>query len=333
MTRPTRLGHRVRRERASRGLTQVQMAESLGISPSYLNLIEHDRRPLTISVLLKLAQVYSLDLQTLAADDDGRLLQELLEVFGDSLFDRSAVKRLDVEGLVDVAPEAGRAVVSLYRAYRASIEDRNVLAEQMAGEGVTPGLAEPPRLPSEEVSDFLQDNRNHFPDIEAAADQLRQEVGEGGKPLDQALVEHLKTRHDVEVVVVSADKGGSFVRRFEPETRRLTLSEVLPPRSRHFQLAHQIALLALRPTLEAHISRVASSSWRRGLKRRCRSAANARAASLKTALASVGRGPSTWTPERPAAGAARVSASGAVIGGGSCRWRASKGLLERCVKY
>ena len=38
------------------GLSQAQMAEQLGISPSYLNLIEHNQRPVTLTLLLKLGQ-------------------------------------------------------------------------------------------------------------------------------------------------------------------------------------------------------------------------------------------------------------------------------------
>ncbi len=41
-------GPRIRRLRNARGLTQTAMAEGLGISPSYLNLIERNQRPLTV---------------------------------------------------------------------------------------------------------------------------------------------------------------------------------------------------------------------------------------------------------------------------------------------
>ncbi len=48
-------GPRVRRVRNGLGLTQTAMAEALSISPSYLNLIERNQRPLTVQLLLKLA--------------------------------------------------------------------------------------------------------------------------------------------------------------------------------------------------------------------------------------------------------------------------------------
>ena len=39
MARKAILGSRIRRLRRDKGLTQVQLAEQVGISPSYLNLI------------------------------------------------------------------------------------------------------------------------------------------------------------------------------------------------------------------------------------------------------------------------------------------------------
>ena len=55
------VGPRIRRIRNSKGLTQTAMAEALGISPSYLNLIERNQRPLTVQLILKLASVYKID--------------------------------------------------------------------------------------------------------------------------------------------------------------------------------------------------------------------------------------------------------------------------------
>ena len=55
MSDRAQLGSKVRRLRQAHGLTQVDMAKRLGISPSYLNLIEHNQRPLTRSLLMKLA--------------------------------------------------------------------------------------------------------------------------------------------------------------------------------------------------------------------------------------------------------------------------------------
>jgi predicted transcriptional regulator/transcriptional regulator with XRE-family HTH domain len=254
MARRQRLGHRVRKERLGRGLTQARMAEGLGISPSYLNLLEHDKRPLTVPLLLKLAQTFGMDLQSLAEDDETSLVQDLTEVFGDNLFEHNAPAPSAVEDVVDASPEVSRAMVALYRAYRASISDRTVLVEQLASTGWGDGFLEPPRLPSEEVSDLLQDCQNHFPELESAADQLRREADGRGESLDRGLMMHLSEKHGVDVAIIPADEAGPTVRRFDAKRGRLVLSEVLPPRSRSFQLAHQIALIEHRPVLDGYLA-------------------------------------------------------------------------------
>ena len=67
--RKVMVGPRVRRMRLERGLTQKKMAEELGISTSYLNLIERNQRPVTVQLLLKLGQSYDIDLQRFAVDN------------------------------------------------------------------------------------------------------------------------------------------------------------------------------------------------------------------------------------------------------------------------
>ena len=68
-SRPLYLGPRLKRIRRELGLTQQAMAEELGISPSYIALIERNQRPLTADLLLRLARAYKLDMADLAADE------------------------------------------------------------------------------------------------------------------------------------------------------------------------------------------------------------------------------------------------------------------------
>ena len=63
------VGHKLRRFRKSIGLSQTAMAEALAISPSYLNLLEHNQRPLTVGLLLRLGNSFDIDLKDFAEDD------------------------------------------------------------------------------------------------------------------------------------------------------------------------------------------------------------------------------------------------------------------------
>jgi transcriptional regulator with XRE-family HTH domain len=129
MAEKPRLGNKVRKLRLRHGLTQVDLADQLGISASYLNLIEHNQRPVTVPLLLKLGQLFEINLQDFAEGDRAHLLADLTEVFGDALFEGHEVKPADLQELVATSTVISRAVVALYRGYRRAQEDANALAE------------------------------------------------------------------------------------------------------------------------------------------------------------------------------------------------------------
>src|SRR5206468_402279 len=111
------IGPRVRRIRRQLGLSQTQMADELGVSPSYVNLIERNQRPVTAQILLKMAEAYDVDLRDLAAADKDRFFAELNEVFSDSLFRQMELPKQELRDLVELCPDAANAVQRLYRAY------------------------------------------------------------------------------------------------------------------------------------------------------------------------------------------------------------------------
>ena len=67
-------GHAVRRLRRQLMLTQATMAEALGVSPSYLNLVERNQRPVSATLLLRMAETYDFDPRKLAASEPGEPL-------------------------------------------------------------------------------------------------------------------------------------------------------------------------------------------------------------------------------------------------------------------
>src|SRR5512135_1024395 len=111
------LGARMKRLRRDLGHTQTRMAEDLGVSPSYLNLLERNQRPVTAQVLLRLAEAYDLDLKTLSSDPDAAGGTGLAEVFSDQMFRDLSVARHEVSEVAESAPGVSEAIVRLYRAY------------------------------------------------------------------------------------------------------------------------------------------------------------------------------------------------------------------------
>ncbi len=132
MARKALLGNKVRRLRRDHELSQIELARRLGISASYLNLIEHNQRPLTLPLLLKLAEQFEIELQNFSQDGEARLYAEMSELFGDPLFQDAALGRDDLNELVDQAPSVCRAVVTLYRAYRNARDDLQSLSERLS---------------------------------------------------------------------------------------------------------------------------------------------------------------------------------------------------------
>jgi predicted transcriptional regulator/DNA-binding XRE family transcriptional regulator len=216
-----RLGTKVRALRRKEQLTQTQLAAKLEISPSYLNLIEHNQRPLPAHLLVRLAQAFRVDLTTFADDSHARVAADLQEVFADPLLEEHGVTTNDVRELAE-SPAAARAILSLFQAYKSSAQSMRDLASQLYDGRAFHGL-DPAHLPSEEASDVIQENLNYFPELE--------------------MVMHLRAKHGIEVVLTPAHRDRGMIRRFDPDTRTLHLSEVLPPWSRQFQVAHQLGLI------------------------------------------------------------------------------------------
>jgi predicted transcriptional regulator/DNA-binding XRE family transcriptional regulator len=242
MTERLHLGSKIRAKRRTQHLTQAELARRLGISPSYLNLIEHNRRTFRADLLVKLAEILPLDLRSLSADSEGRIITELLEVFGDSLFDNLEVITQDVKELAVSYPTVAHAIVRLYEAFRRARESTHELAETLSQDAAEEGslLA---RFPSEEVSDLIQRHMNYFPELEEGAQSLIREARLDSDSLFAGLVQYLGGSHGIEVRVLEASTMQLAVRHYDAEKRILSLSEILRRGSRNFQLAYQVGLL------------------------------------------------------------------------------------------
>lgn len=158
-----RLGAKVRALRRRESLSQVQMAERLGISPSYLNLIESNRRPLPAALLIKLAQGFGINLPSFGGEEDGRVISDLLEAFSDPAFDTYQLASTDLRDLAINHPQVARAVLALYRSYKTQRVASDELASRLDGE--EQGNIERSQLPTEEVNDLIQAHRNYFPEL------------------------------------------------------------------------------------------------------------------------------------------------------------------------
>lgn len=215
------------------------MADGLGISASYLNLVERDQRPLTAQLILKLAQTYDVNLRSLSDNDSTQVISDLREVFADPLLNENRMSAADLVDLATNTPATAHAVVTLYRAYRDLVERSAGMAERLAG-----GATRPADLtaPVEEVRDFSVANKNYFAELEDAAAALWESDLAKADDLTSGLRRHLRAL-GVTVRVMPTEFMERLLRRFDRHSSRLFLSEVLSPAAQRFQMAYQIALL------------------------------------------------------------------------------------------
>lgn len=235
-------GPRIRRIRTARKLTQSRMAEELGISASYLNLIERNQRPLTVQILLKLASTYSIDLDELQGTGEANLVGQLKEVFSDPLLAAEVPDRAELIELTDSAPNAAAAMIKLYRGYRESLERLSGLSSMMAKDG-TAAVLDGARLPVDEMRQAFEQMPQYVPAIERAAASLLDEfdLSDG---LLTALRRWLAQKHGVTVQVMPVEAMPDWRRRFDRHSSRLMISERLSPADQLQEVAVEVALLA-----------------------------------------------------------------------------------------
>jgi transcriptional regulator with XRE-family HTH domain len=250
-------GKKIRTLRQNAGWTQAGLAERLGVSTSYLNLIENDRRPLTTDLLLKLAECFKLDLRYFSGDTDAHLVADLTEVFGDAVFEDHPLKAREVADFVGQAPEVARAVLHLHQAYIHARTSAEALGQRVLDHQDALDTVERARLSSEQVSDMLHRFGNYFPELEAAAESLWRDAGLQANDLYASLVRYVEREYRVTVQVMPIQQMRGAVRRFDPTRRELLLSEALSGGSRTFQLAVQIGLLRCRDV----ITEILTDGW------------------------------------------------------------------------
>jgi predicted transcriptional regulator/transcriptional regulator with XRE-family HTH domain len=256
-----RLGAKIRALRRKEGLTQAALARKLDVSVSYLNLIENDRRPLPAPLLIRIAQLFNLNLHAFATDEDTLLLQDMLEAMADPVFGDIRLTNHELREFCVQTPNAAQAFLSLYRNYAGVRDSLGHLAARMteAPEG-SDRSGRALAIPSEEVSDLFMRHQNYFPALEEAAEDLMRRAamtGPGAFGAFAAITRYAERELKVRVRFVPGGVGGEadgaatgggesddVMRRFDPDTRVLELSELLSPEDRKFQLAHQVGLLS-----------------------------------------------------------------------------------------
>jgi XRE family transcriptional regulator, fatty acid utilization regulator len=217
-------GQAVRRIRRANGLTQTAMAEALVVSPSYLNLIERNQRPLTAAILLRLAQAFDFDARTLTGAAPGGGVEALKRRLSDPLFADLNLDRLQLEDWIAAAPDAAEAFARAF--------------DRMAG-GAPAGEGDAIAAVRAEIERW----RNHFADLDVAAEELADELRLGSGDLYSAIAERLRVKHQLSIRILPVDVMQDRLKRLDLHARQLQLSELLDSASRTFAAASELATL------------------------------------------------------------------------------------------
>lgn len=230
-------GARLRRLRRELNLSQTAMALELGISVSYLNLMERNQRPVTAQVLIRLAEVYDVDPRSFAREEEQRLAGELEEIFADPLFKSVPVPKQELREAADIAPSLTAAVQRLYRAF-VEMRESGLAGENIGDSDRSEGGGRENTV--ERVRDFLNAANNHFPEIDEAAERIAGEMQASGQETFFALSERLREKHGLRVQVLPVDVMSQALRRFDRHRKRIMISELMEQSGRTFQAAYQL---------------------------------------------------------------------------------------------
>lgn len=224
-------GPSLRRLRKRQGMTQAAMAAVLGISPSYLNLLERNQRPLSARVLVQVIERFDFDPRTLRRDEGIGGIDGLARRLADERFDDLGIDRDEVSEFLASAPQAAAAFARLYDSA-----------------GLDRGVREEDALVASRRE--IERWRNHFADLDHGAEQLADEMRLSRGDLGVALAERLREKHQLSVRVLPQDVMPGTIRRLDLHARQLQLSEMLGPASRNFQIALQLAQLEQRTAID-----------------------------------------------------------------------------------
>lgn len=226
------VGSTIRRLRRREGLTQAAMATRLAISPSYLNLIERNQRPLSARLLIRLTEQFDFDPRSLRQDEAIGGIDGMRRRLADDRFSDLAIDRDEIAEWLSAAPQAALAFVRLY---------------DSAGRDPDASPSDPMELVRSEIERW----RNHFADLDAAAEALSDELRLSNAEIGAALVERLRQRHQLSVRILPIEVMPDALRRLDLHARQLQLSELLDQSSRNFHVAVQLALLEQRDEIAA----------------------------------------------------------------------------------
>ncbi|MEM7059429.1 MAG: short-chain fatty acyl-CoA regulator family protein [Pseudomonadota bacterium] len=262
--RKTFIGPHLRRLRLERQQTQAEMGKALGISTSYVNLLEKNERSVSVPVILKLFETYGVDWREIADDDNATLLSDLRAVIQDPLFEDCRPDLTQLRAALVHSPDLAQCVLRLHRSFQSATDQLLATAETNTTQSSPLFEASPEAT----VHNFFRAQRNYFADLEKAAESFWGKEQIATDEIYIRLKRRLHEAHGLTVQVVPVGDLPYTLREYDEDKGQVSLSEAMDHPNRVFQLAHVASLIEQREVMDALLSKSGISD-ERGLAR-CR---------------------------------------------------------------
>ena len=233
-----KIGRKIKSFRRQLGLQANKLAEQLGISPSYLKLIESGKRKIDGDLLLKVCEELKIGLSDLTNKSDLNLVNDISELLDDQLFEDLDILGPEVKDLVNTNPKIARALIKLGDNYKQKDHEIISKVETLSGKIID---SRKTSFPGEVISDFLQEKKNYFPKLEEFANKIFDKVQLNNRTRYVALCDFLKTEYSINVKDIIPEEGKPFSKIFNKNNKELLLSEYNSLETKKLHAAAQIA--------------------------------------------------------------------------------------------
>ena len=244
----TFVGPQLRQLRRTHNETQARMAERLGISPAYVNLLESNQRSLSVQVLVAITETYGVDWRDLLRDGEGNRVPELRAAMRDPIFPGDAPDVQELRAALDHAPGVVDRFLQLYQSHSALTHRLT----RMSGTGDAAEILA--TSPETAVHDVFRDNGNYFDLLERVAEDFRGRIGGTADDMYASLKRFLRVEMGLTAQVVSPEEMPDTLRLFDRDRGEVWLSQALDHTNRVFQLAHVLGLLVCSDHVETVVS-------------------------------------------------------------------------------
>ncbi|MEM9139321.1 MAG: helix-turn-helix domain-containing protein [Pseudomonadota bacterium] len=210
------IGARIREQRRQIGLTQAALARDVGISASYLNLIEGNKRRIAGQLLMKIAEALSLRPEDLDGAAERRLSQRLSDIARQPLLQPIDVEAGQTGELIGRFPGWGRAIEALAVSESTAQQTARAMADRLThdpylGETVHRMLTRIAAIRS--VAEILTDVPDIAPDERSRFNRLIADEAKGLTSLGEALAAYFDTAEEAEHIRTPVDDVESFFAR------------------------------------------------------------------------------------------------------------------------